>query len=199
MGNDVPANKTGSNLPFQDVPSDAWYAQYLLILLEQGVIDKAEKFRPEDPVSRAELIKFVVTATGEDAGSDLPEKPTFEDVPADAWFFPFVEKAVQMRVISANGDVFGNMFFRPEDKVTRAEAVKAVIDAFGISAGLDKKFSFSDVPESAWYYSCALSAYHSKIVGVYGDGRFAPAELVNRAALAKMIVCAQNARPSEDG
>lgn len=190
---DASENKTDGNLPFQDVPSDAWYAPHLRRLLEKGVIDEAEKFRPEDLVNRAELLKFVVTATGEAVGNDLPETPTFEDVPADAWFFPCVEKAVQLGVISASGDVFGNMLFHPDDKVNRAEAVKAVIDAFKISAGPDTDFSFSDVPESAWYHDYALAAYSNKIVGVYGDGRFAPADPVNRAALAKMIVSAWDA------
>jgi len=46
----------------------------------------------------------------------------FADVPFDSWFFPYVDRAVQLNIVEGYGD--GT--FRPQQPITRAEAAKLV-------------------------------------------------------------------------
>ena len=42
---------------FNDVPTDAWYYDYVEQLVNDGVIDVNDNFRPNDALNRAELVK----------------------------------------------------------------------------------------------------------------------------------------------
>ncbi len=54
-------NESG-NLPFIDVNDDPamwWYPRYLAMALDKGVIDEAEYFRPNEPITLSELAEMV--------------------------------------------------------------------------------------------------------------------------------------------
>lgn len=55
-------DESDSQLPFNDVPADAWYAQSLAVALEHGVISPAEQFRPNAKVTRQEFTVMVARA-----------------------------------------------------------------------------------------------------------------------------------------
>jgi N-acetylmuramoyl-L-alanine amidase len=66
----VPAG--GGDLPYTDVPADAWYRKWVEAAYAQGVIGACEPpaergddlFRPEDPLSRAEAACMMARAKG---------------------------------------------------------------------------------------------------------------------------------------
>lgn len=114
----------------------------------------------------------------------------FSDVPSEAWFTPYVSDLQEAGVIDA-GD-----FFRPADSLNRAELVKMVIEATG---GLENyeappHETFDDVPSSAWFAPYIETAATLGIVAGYKDetdsltGLFGPADIVTRAAAAKILV-----------
>ena len=57
---------TASSLPFTDTVEDAWYAPYISYAYHKGVVNgfKDGTFKPEDPVTRAEFCKIIVTLLG---------------------------------------------------------------------------------------------------------------------------------------
>ncbi len=81
---------------------------------------------------------------------------------------------------------------RLNDYVNRAEVVKVLAIAMGVGGEeyLCSQGYYSDVPGGAWFvdYLAVMSA--RKIVEGYPDGSFRPAETINYAELAKMIVLA---------
>lgn len=83
---------------------------------------------------------------------------------------------------------FGDGTFRPEDPVTRAQAVKILL------VGLDKEVkesgfssSFSDVKSSDWFYKYVGSGADSGMIQGYPDGSFQPNAQVNLAEASAMM------------
>lgn len=182
---------------FNDVPTDSWYYSYVEQLVDDGVFDAGDTFRPGDALNRAELVKIVITAIDGLAGYEAPATPTFDDVPADAWFYDYVEAAVQLDIVNGYTDAQGNLtgMFGPGDTVNRAAATKILVNAFGVETDLDPAGAFGDVSTSAWYYDYVTTAYNQSILDGYANGNFGPADPVTRAQVAKLVVNSQNPTP----
>lgn len=50
------------DMPFNDIPTDRWYAQYVSLALSKGMIRSSTRFRPNDPITRAEAAKLLTLA-----------------------------------------------------------------------------------------------------------------------------------------
>ena len=179
---------------FNDVPTDAWYYDYVEQLVTDGVIDAKDNYRPADALNRAELTKIAITAIDGLAGYTAPATPTFDDVPADAWFFDYVEAAVQLGIVNGYSDASGNLTgkFGPSDTVNRAAATKILVNAFSVPTDLDPASTFPDVKSTDWFYDYVTTAYNQSIVDGYDNGYFGPADPITRAQVAKLVVKSQS-------
>jgi len=120
FGFEVPASVAED--PFPDVPKDAWYAPYVKVAKDNGIIGGYPDgyFYPSQNVDRASALKILVVASGLDyAGSTA----NFTDVMQDDWFAEYVGFAQENGIVGGYGDGA----FRPGDYVTRAEAVKMAV------------------------------------------------------------------------
>lgn len=152
---------------FSDVNSGAWYASYISFARTYGVASGYSDgtFRPDASVSRAELVKMLSTYF------DLPGEAVetgFPDVPANHWAAGAVVYAVEAGWVSGYPD--GT--FRPEQPVSRAEAVKLINRALGRSLDPDcpAEVPFDDVAENYWAYSEILEAAVSHTYARTEDG-----------------------------
>lgn len=179
---------------FNDVSTDAWYYDFVEQLVDDGVIDAADNYNPANNLNRAELVKMAVVAIDGLAGYEAPATPTFEDVPADAWFFDYVEAASQLGIVNGYTDANGNLtgFFGPGDLVNRAAATKVLVNAFSVPTDLSPASVFPDVSAGDWFYEYVTTAYNQSIVDGYANGNFGPADFVTRAQTAKLVVNSQN-------
>lgn len=115
-------------LPFNDVPSDMWYAPYVSLALSRGMITSANAgFRPNDPISRAEATKILMTALG--IPGTQPTLPSFTDLDQSSDLTPYIEAAKASDILSGQ-IINGEPKFRPNDAITRAEIAKIVVKAF---------------------------------------------------------------------
>lgn len=110
--------------PFPDVPSYAWYRDYIYSAKISSIVDGYPDglFRPENEITRAEGLKILLEA----ANIDLDHKwqGTFNDVPEYAWYYDYVEKAYEMRLVQGyEGGLFG-----PDDPLTRAQAAIMLVN-----------------------------------------------------------------------
>jgi hypothetical protein len=173
---------------FLDVASSDWYYPFVEDLRVRGIVDDGFAFFPERELTRAELAKIVVLSTTGVLDDRFPETPFFPDVKTDQWYFPYITTATLLGVVKGYPD----SYFRPEQKVTRAEAVKMVVNSLGIP----KKSmlgQFRDYDPTEWFHPYVSTAYeHNIISGKVSDSGqkqmiFAPGEFVTRAEMAKMI------------
>jgi len=180
---------------FTDVPTDAWYYDYVEQLADDGLLDTSTgTYRPNDALNRAELVKLVVTAVEGLAGYEAPATPTFDDVSTDAWYYQYVEAAVQLGIVNGYTDAQGNLTgkFGPGDTVNRAAATKILVNAFSVPTDLMPAPAFPDVKSGDWFYDYVATAYNQSVLDGYANGYFGPADPVTRAQVAKLIVNSQN-------
>lgn len=90
-----------SHAAFSDVPSDHYAASAIDYLQTKGIVAGYSDgtFKPNQTVNRAEAMKLIIAPLA--AESDLQNFKTtpFTDVPADAWFLPFIEYGRTNKVI----------------------------------------------------------------------------------------------------
>ncbi len=127
-------------LPSLSLANEAIFADYAEIpdwaqnpaktLQELKIIkgdDGTKTFRPYGTINRAEFCKILVLTTAADIVEPL--EPSFPDVNAEDWFFPYVETAKKNHWL----DGYPDGYFRPGNTLNRAEAAKILVNAFEFS------------------------------------------------------------------
>lgn len=114
---------------FSDVSSDHEFHASLNYVQEMGIVSGYPDgtFQPEKTINRAELTKILAESQ---FASDIEgcTQTDFPDVPADAWFSPYVCAAVKAGVVSGYPD--GT--YQPAQTVNVAEASKMIVNSFGL-------------------------------------------------------------------
>ncbi|MDQ5822720.1 MAG: S-layer homology domain-containing protein [Chloroflexota bacterium] len=175
----------GCSVSFGDVPEGMWAYSYITKLACTGVVSgyRDGTFRPQNPTTRAQLVKMVVLLEG--VGLHSPTVPTFADVPGSHAFYRYVETAANLGLIGGYED--GS--FKPDAPVSRAQVAKIVVKARGWDLVLPATpATLCDVPASHWAYSYIQVAIAHGIFTGYGDGCFRPDDFATRAQLAKVLV-----------
>lgn len=136
-------------------------------------------FRPENKTTRAEYLKIVLKAMWEDYSSEDTSDLKFEDVEKNTWVAKAVKKAAALWIITTE-----NTKFRPNDTISRAEAMKMLLKAFGIETPEVAKSSFSDV--TGWAVKYVEKAKIMWIIAA--NTTFRPTESITRAEVSKVVV-----------
>ncbi|MCR4435354.1 MAG: S-layer homology domain-containing protein [Clostridiales bacterium] len=143
-------------------------------------------FKPDAPVSRAELIALINRVFHYVDSTDIE----FSDIGGNEWFAGEVAKAAAAGMVKGDG----TGLFRPDAPVSRQEAALMLARAFGLTAGNgDKARSFADGDTIAPWGVEAVDAMVEKgyITGRPGN-LFSPGEAVTRGealALLDRMVC----------
>jgi hypothetical protein len=178
---------------FSDLPDNHWAYSYISYLYCRSVVAGFPDgtFRPDGYPNRGLFSKWISLGLGWNLYN--PYFPTFTDVAPGSEFYQYVETAHLRGII--NG--YANGTFRPDNPVTRGQAVKMLVLAKGWQIVTPPSPTFPDVPSTHWAYGYVETAIRQGIVGGYGDGTFRPDTLLTRAQLAKIVALAmQQARPS---
>jgi hypothetical protein len=85
------------------------------------------EYRLGDTISRREMLKVMMKLSSVEVTDTCEGK--FADLPSSDWGCKYAEAAL------ANGFIAANANFRPDDNVSKAEALKMVMQARGISKG----------------------------------------------------------------
>lgn len=126
------------------IPADVAGTRYeapiqVLNALKIMIGDDNGTFRPEDTITRAEAAKMAVHAMGMESMAESSKgNNDFLDVPADHWSNGYVHVASSLGLVIGDGD--GN--FRPNDKITYAEAMTIFVRATGYEPAAQNKGGF---------------------------------------------------------
>ena len=172
--------------PFADTQGH-WAGTYVEQLRLRGVVSgkRVGEYEPNNPLTRAELTKIAINAFSMNIPSQVDRNP-FEDVEAGVWYGPYITAAQNHQIISGYPDGL----FRPNNFVSRVEALKIILETSGLDLAGDglKSSSFTDVEIGSWYEKYVnYAATNSMIDGFRGD-IFKPAEPITRAEMARAIV-----------
>lgn len=117
----------GCAFAFPDVNSEHWAAKQITELGERGIIVgyPSGVFMPDENITRAEFASMAIKALGqEDISVAQPVK--FTDVTEKFWAYGAIQKALYFDLIKYDA---ASKIFRPEDKVSRAEAITMAVNA----------------------------------------------------------------------
>ena len=161
LDDDTRAKYWSSENNFSDVSADKWYNNAVSTLSRMGVIGGYADgtFRPDAPISRAEFAKIAVSFT-QNNGSAVYNY--FTDVKTTDWFAPYVTAAKDAGLIEGYSD--GS--FKPESKITRAEACAIVNRTLGRKPSkahmkISGRIDWPDVQTTDWFYGAIMEATNS--------------------------------------
>ena len=149
---------TGNSFP--DVSADDWYNNAVSTLAEMGIVYGYPDgtFRPDSPVTRAELVTMSVGFFQYDAAADSGR---FSDI-AGHWAKSNILAAAKMGFI----DGYPDGTFRPDNNITRAETVRIISNVLNRAPHKDhllrQMVTWPDnMDRSRWYYADIQEATNS--------------------------------------
>lgn len=109
---------------FKDVKNE-WYAPSVCLAKEKkwvsGYAD--DSFHPNETLTKAEALKMILEAFEIKKTPDSPNVDMFEDVPQEAWFHPYVEIALDRRLINENPNL---EFYQPDAPAIRGDVAQII-------------------------------------------------------------------------
>lgn len=141
-------------------------------------------FRPNNPITRAEFLGVLMKALNIDVGS-WPVT-TFTDIPA-SWMNKYVEKAKEYWIKWQVKD--GKSIFRPNDPITRAEAMAMLISISEITPSANTTTDFTDITND-WmikYIEKAKELWIAEWQTIDGKLVFRPNDPITRAEAVRVI------------
>jgi hypothetical protein len=162
-----------------------WAQRQLELMVAYKALDvKDGKVRPNETVTRGELIKMLVLARnsgrspGLYAADSAMEKASFDDVTTDSRYFVYVESALEQNLID-----LGDGSFNPDGKVSRDEMAELIVRALGYNALANHDYIFKAAfKDSAQIENKGQASIvvGLKIMSLTG-GKFLPKKQVTRA------------------
>lgn len=133
------------------VKTKHWYTDAVnkMVALSYIKVKDGEELDPNRAITRAEYAYIVAKLRNYPAS-----ETNLSDIDKDYWARAEISSLVAKGVINGYKD----KTFKPENTITRAEAVTIVSRAFPTKADISKKKKFADVSEKHWAYQYIMAA-----------------------------------------
>ena len=187
-GNEQQEKNDMPDIVFSDVDTDSEMGKAILGYAAQGVVHGFDDgtFRPDKPITRAEIAKITILAKGETV--ETPHSERFCDVPVTEWFAPYVSFFVDHGYVNGfpSDACEAGAVFLPHKPVLRSEALKMIFLMFEQSVDIFEDFpvGFSDVPEYHWVVPYAKAAHE---LGIIDGETLRPDDMATRGEVMLML------------
>lgn len=172
---------TGYAEGFTDMPDD-WSTAALTAAVENGLLNgSGGKILPKDNLTRAQMATIIVRALNGQSTTALTD---FSDVPADAWYHEYMQKAVYMEVFKGDG----TGLLKPDDNITREQVFAVIARAFKLE-GADASVldTFDDKADnSEWAIPTTAAMVENGYIKGSG-GALNPKAYITRAEFAQIM------------
>ncbi len=185
---------------FSDVPAEHPQYEAIKTLADENIIQGYGDgtFKPDSYINKIEFLKLAFSDLGYKP-SNKPVKSDFKDVPANSWFAPYVQKALELGVIRYSKS---NQKLLPKSRLTKIEAIKMAFGIEGIPTpfytNIKQEDLFDDVKNDAWYSYLAKAAKDNGIISSKNPNQFYPEKIITRAEAAEIIYQSRLTRTIED-
>lgn len=163
-----------------------WAREYINALADKNAVSgySDNSFKPDNYVTRAEFIKMAVELF--DINGETDE--VFSDVAEDAWYKPYVGRAVGAGAVKGyNGS------FKPDEYITRQDAA-VILDRILGGAGDAAAVTFEDAAEISGYAAEAVGRLCAEGILQGYDNKFNPRADITRGETAAMLYKAEKQR-----
>lgn len=165
--------------PLSDIEPNSLTSTAVSYLQARGIVTGYSDgtFRPANHINRAEAATLLIkTRFGQPSLSATPLP--FTDTEANAWYTPFIQKAVLERIIEG----YSNGTFQPAATINTAEFLKILSQTFALQ--VSASIPYIDVPENAWYNQYAANAAYYSLMPLRPNYALYPAMNVTREEFA---------------
>jgi hypothetical protein len=173
----------GAAVRFSDVPSTYWAYPYISELTAKGIVNGFPDgtFQPNGPTTRAQFVKMLDLTLGLPVSTTSVATP-FTDVPANAWYAPYVAIAVKEGIVQGlTPSTFG-----PNVTLTREQM--AVLLARALHLTQTTTLHFSDAGQiDAWAVPGVEEAVAAGYIAGFPNGTIQPLGPATRAEAAKVL------------
>lgn len=178
---------------FPDVPAGYWASPAIDAMLAANVIQGFPDgtFQPAGSLTRAEFTKMLVLTVGLPVGSG---ETSFADVPAGAWFAPYVAAAVQAGIVDGTSATT----FDPNGIVTREQMAVMLARAMHLTATAPLHFS-DDASIAPWALQGVEQVVAAGYMAGFPDGSFQPSATATRAQAATVLAMVLSHRAPTTG
>jgi hypothetical protein len=169
---------------FTDI-ENRWSETYIKNLFDLGVVcgNGMGLFNPETNITREELAKIAVELFDYEITTT---SANFTDI-SNRWSENYINTLSSLNILTG----FEDGTFKPEQSITRAEALKVLLLAKKSTITASSS-TFTDVNESDWFYSYVTFAAANNVIEGYEDGTFKPEQSITREELAKIAILIYN-------
>ena len=169
---------------FSDAPAkDSWKYQGLNCAVNNGVMTGHEnKIRPDDSLTRAEMVTMMVRVLG--AHANKADIEHYVDVIADQWYYEAIQSGVAAKIINGTGNKM-----MPNDSITREQTFAILARTFLFAKKqADSSASFKDAAAvSAWAADATNALIDAGVVKGDSTNTLRPKSNVSRAEFATML------------
>lgn len=171
-------------MTYPDVPSDAWYAEYVNDLSDKGVINGYDDgtYKPSNTLTYGEFMKLIMTSSAPDVKYDL-----ITELPFEHWAAPYIKAALNYGVIDEGEITSENI----NSQISRMEVVKILSKCdIMVRENMQKAVyqPFTDIgnisDEEFTYLTHAIAI---GVINGYEDNTFKPENKLTRAEAAKIL------------
>ncbi len=180
---DGACTRCGSKVSFNDVSVRDYFYEPVVYAVNHGITNGTgnNKFSPEDPCTRGQIVTFLWRANGSPEPSS--NHNPFIDVPSNTYYYKAVLWAVEQQITKG----VDATHFEPESPCTRGQVATFLWRSEGKPEANNSANSFSDISSREYYYNAVLWAVSEGITNGIGNGRFAPDDTCTRGQIVTFI------------
>lgn len=181
------AEQNLENTAFVDLDSVPWAVEAINYMRTHEIVSGKgnNRFEPEAPIKREEFAKILTLAF---SLNDDRAECSFEDVPRDSWYYPYVANAKYSGVTVGVSDTLygtGTNMTR-EDVVTMLH--RLLVAERLVERVTDMSQTVSDIDEVSRYAKNSVTIlYQNGVIQGSSDGAFHPKDTATRAEICQMI------------
>ena len=168
---------------FTDVEGH-WAKDTIISLASKGIINGKGNgiYDPQGTVTRAEFMKLLVCALGEEDSAAKLGKNALADVNESDWFYAYIASGINNGVLNVSD--LNKSQFAPNEGMTRGNVAIWMTNGLGISS--NEVCTFSDVTLPAEKEAVATASAEGLVAG-YDDNTYRPGNTLTRAEAAVIV------------
>ena len=184
--------ETSKSLPFEDIPTDAWYADAVRHVFDKGLMTGTDSthFQPNAVITRGMIVAMLWRMEDQPEASRVA---AFSDVAESAYYADAVAWADEIGLVKG----YANGTFGASDPITR-EQLAAILYRYAVYKGIDvsnacELSEFADASITSGYARTALCwAVDRKLISGTGENTLTPTGHATRAHAAAIIMRFKN-------
>lgn len=102
-------------------------------------------FRPKNGVTRTEFLKILLNTHCHNYQNEDTSTLNYVDVNKASWQARVIKKSQDLKLINGDTDANGNPIFRPNDFITKLEALKIIVNMSAIQVDQRLRTNYNDI------------------------------------------------------